>query len=87
VHRLDDASHDCPATLRGIRGAIGQRARLQGVFRVVMNRARQFFHTRGSFLERRGLFFGPLREVEVACRYLLRGCGNRVGRIFNRGPA
>ncbi|MDR8957559.1 hypothetical protein FEP76_06089 [Burkholderia multivorans] len=70
AHRVDDLPDHRITLVCNFRRIRGQRACLARIVRVLFHGAGQLLHARRRFLQRRGLFFGPRRQVDVAGRDL-----------------
>ncbi|VWC25473.1 hypothetical protein BUB20358_06066 [Burkholderia ubonensis] len=71
AHRADHLPDDDVALVRDFRRIRGQCARLARIVRVLFHGAGQLLHARRGFLQRRRLFLGARRQVDVAGRDLL----------------
>ncbi|VWB56942.1 hypothetical protein BME24068_02626 [Burkholderia metallica] len=78
AHRADHLADHRIALVCNLRRIRGQRTRLACIVRVLFHGARQLFHARRGFLQRRGLLLGARRQVDVAGRDLARGRRDRL---------
>jgi hypothetical protein len=78
AHRADHLADHHIALVCDLRRVRGQRARLACIVRVLFHGAGQLLHARCGFLQRRGLFLGARRQVDVAGRDLARRGRDRL---------